>query len=89
MAGLHPDMREALMIADRLYKTMGKELVVTSALDGEHSAGSWHYYGRALDFRVRYFTHQEKEFVRDALKRDLLGFRVFLEETHIHVDKGI
>ena len=90
MAGLQLEMRPVLKAADRLWKQYGEELVVTSALDGTHSAGSLHYYGLALDFRTRYFpdgvAFEASEVLQDALGPD---FRVIYEGTHIHVQKVI
>ena len=60
--GLKLEMRTALMTAERIWKSFGQELVVTSALDGTHAACSLHYYGYALDFRSRYFSEKEKFF---------------------------
>ena len=34
--------------------------MITETLGGEHSAGSLHYYGYAVDLRIRYFTESEK-----------------------------
>jgi len=85
--GLDIRMRPALIVADRIWKELGQELVVTSGLDGEHSAGSLHYYGRAVDFRTRYFNEREvadaKLFLSRALGPD---FDVILHSTHIHVE---
>ena len=90
MAGLQLEMRPVLKAADRLWKQYGQELVVTSALDGTHSAGSLHYYGLALDFRTRYFVngvaYEISEVLQEALGPD---FRVLYEGTHIHVQKVI
>ena len=86
MAGLQLPMRKVLKEADKIWKDNGQELVVTSALDGCHSAGSYHYYGYALDFRTHYFSDAEAK--RIALElRDALGagYLVLFEVNHIHV----
>lgn len=85
--GLDICMRPALIKADRIWKNLGQELVVTAGLDGSHSAGSLHYYGRALDFRTRYFSDATKRIAADQL-RDGLGddFDVIEHATHIHVE---
>jgi hypothetical protein len=87
LAGLDIRMRPALMFADAIWKEYGQELVVTSALDGVHSAGSLHYYGLALDFRIYYFSPEEALAVSVEL-RECLGtdFDVVLHSTHIHVE---
>ena len=87
MAGLKLPMRKVLKVADAVYKEHGKELVVTSALDGTHSAGSYHYYGYALDFRTRYFDSQDEKTLVARKIREKLGdkYRVILESTHLHI----
>jgi len=87
MAGLDIRMRPALIAADKIWKDLGQELVVTSALDGTHSAGSLHYYGRALDFRTRDFTDNEEKSAANRLRREVgEDFDVVLEKSHIHCE---
>ncbi len=96
MTGLQIPMRLVLIVADQIWKEYGQELVITSALDGTHSAGSLHYYGYALDFRTRYFTNMDDsefkglvnvervaEKLREALGRD---YNVIVHKSHIHVE---
>ena len=85
--GLDLSMRMVLMVADEIWKSFGQELVVTSALDGTHSASSLHYYGYALDFRTRYFTEPQKWEVFELLSSSLpKSFVVYMHDTHIHVE---
>lgn len=86
MEGLKLEMRLVLKHANLIWKSKGHELVITSALDGTHSAGSYHYYGYALDLRNRYFSTLEKKEVVRKLK-DALGpkYTVIGEHTHVHV----
>lgn len=80
-------MRPVLIAAERIWKEHGQELVVTCGLDGTHSAGSLHYYGRALDFRTHYFDiYVSQEIVNEL--RAALGsdYDVVLESDHIHVE---
>jgi hypothetical protein len=90
MAGLHPVMRPALIQADKIWTYLDQELVVTSALDGEHSASSLHYFGYALDFRIRYFEEKERwqawSMLSERLERLDSDYSVILEEDHIHVE---
>lgn len=52
-ANLDPCMTELLRAAARTAPPLGDDtLVVTSAADGRHSAGSLHYVGRAFDIRT-------------------------------------
>lgn len=86
MSGLQPQMRKALIEANRIWEQFGEELVVTSALEGEHSAGSLHYYGYALDFRTRYFSEYEAARVFEHLCNALRSeYTVVHHTTHIHV----
>lgn len=86
MAGLQLPMRKVLKEAEKLWKEHGKELVVTAALDGAHSAGSYHYYGYALDFRTRYFSKNIAMAIAAKLgDRVGRGYTVVFEGNHIHV----
>lgn len=54
--GLDIAMRPVLKHAERIWKEAGFKdgITVTCGMDGEHSAGSLHYYGRAIDIRIWY-----------------------------------
>ena len=85
--GLDIRMRSALIAADKLWITHGHELVITSGLDGEHSAGSLHYYGLAVDFRTRYFDVMCQRRISKTLGLELgNNFDVILHKSHIHVE---
>lgn len=90
LAGLSLHMRTVLIEAERIWKELGRSegVTVTSALDGTHSAGSFHYYGRALDFRTRYFSQAQKDKAYGALCSvlDWTKFDVVMHDTHIHVE---
>lgn len=88
--GLQIHIRRVLKHADEIWRRLGQELVVTSALDGTHSAGSLHYYGYAVDLRSRYFSDAEKAEAVKLLKTALAQYsgrryRVIVHDTHIHV----
>jgi len=85
--GLKIEMRIVLKEADRIWKSYGHELVVTSTTDGVHSAGSYHPYGYAVDLRTNYFGELEVDAVAQEL-RNILSFfyDVVVESTHIHVE---
>lgn len=62
-------------------------LVITSAYDGKHMTGSYHYKGKALDIRIVHIPEKFwAEIVKD-LKR-LMGeeYDVILEKDHIHIE---
>ena len=80
-------MRPVLIGSNDIWEEHGEELVVTGGLEGTHSAGSLHYYGRALDLRTRYFSDQTKREVTRKL-REFLGedYDVVLESSHCHIE---
>ncbi len=87
--GLDIEMRPVLIVADKIWSKYGQELVITSGLDGTHSAGSLHYYGRALDFRTHYFTDQQEidsVFMELVAGLDGAKFDFLKHSTHIHVE---
>lgn len=89
IAGLKPVMRKVLIAAEKIWLAHGQELVITSGLEGAHSAGSYHYYGYALDFRTRYFSEADKDRVFQTLKKHLTeefsSYKVIQHKTHVHV----
>lgn len=87
LAGLDIRMRPVLIAAERIWQKAGHELVVTSGLEGTHSAGSLHYYGLALDFRTHYLNAEQLPELAEKL-REALGpdYDVVIEKTHIHVE---
>ena len=84
--GLRMPMLLALQRAGRIYQAQGMEsLVVTSARDGEHMAGSLHYCGCAVDLRI--WGLPDPVSAADRLRRELpTAFDVWLESTHLHVE---
>jgi len=91
IAGLDIRMRPAMIAAEAVYVALGrKEAVITAGLDGDHSAGSLHPYGLAIDLRTGHeinFTLDEKQKAVDLLREKLgIAFQVILHTTHIHVE---
>ena len=87
LAGLHIKMRKVLVSCDKIWAEKGQELVVTSGLDSTHSAGSLHYYGRALDLRTRYFKRSEVNDIAGLLAKELgIGYDIVVHNTHLHVE---
>ena len=87
MAGLKIEMRKVLVSANEVWTSFGQSLWVTAALDGEHSAGSLHYYGYAVDLRSRYFTDEQKLEVVKALRFKLgADYDIINHSSHIHVE---
>lgn len=95
ISGLQPIMRPVLKAAESIWKTHGQSdgVTITEGVGGLHSAGSWHYYGYAVDLRTRYFSFDEAILVHKALKSVLPGYDVIHHEkngisSHIHVEIG-
>jgi rhamnogalacturonyl hydrolase YesR len=85
--GIDLRLRPGLVHANNVWKQLGQELVITSGLDGEHSAGSLHYYGLAIDVRTRYFNNKEKKEAASTLRSLLASeFDVIEEGNHIHIE---
>lgn len=85
--GLSPEAVVALMMAEPIWRDHAQELVVTSATDGNHSTGSLHHTGEAVDLRTRYFQRGESEEVAEELRAALPdSYDVVNEGTHMHVE---
>lgn len=85
--GLRPEMLLGIMAAQEVYRAHGFPVVITSLLDGTHSATSLHYSGCAVDLRTRHVPKSEQQQIRDEIK-EALGedYDVILESTHIHME---
>lgn len=85
--GLLPEMKPVLALQQKFFDRVGKNFVVTSARDGIHSAGSYHYYGYAVDSRTRDLTEAQKQELVQFLKDNLSShYDVILHDTHLHVE---
>jgi hypothetical protein len=85
--GLQLPMHKVLVVVTNIYQRHGYETVVTSGLDGTHSAGSWHYYGYALDFRTNHVDKVKLPAMIEETKRSLgSDYFVLFEGDHLHVD---
>lgn len=84
---LHRKMAAAIPTVAAIFHEAGYSCVITSGSDGEHSAKSLHYHGRALDFRTRHIPKHERpgivDLIRGALGRE---YDVIFHATHIHVE---
>lgn len=57
---LCPQMVLAAFIAEGIYLKYGYDCVITSANDSGHKAGSLHYKGKALDFRLNSLKREDR-----------------------------
>jgi hypothetical protein len=92
--GLRPEAVFAVMVVDGVFTEIGKvdpatgcTTVVTSGIEGEHSAKqSRHYVGLAVDFRIRHVDAEDAIYAHELIRRRLgPTYFVRLESTHIHV----
>jgi hypothetical protein len=85
--GVKPEIVVAMMVADGVYRSLGYELTITSAVEGKHSRGSIHYQGMAFDCRITNLSPAAPAIVREAIQKALGGdFDVVLESDHIHIE---
>lgn len=86
LLGIRPELMMGIIVADGVWRQLGKELCVTSICDSKHSRDSLHYLGLAADLRTRYFEDNGMEAARmlsDSLPDD---FDVVVEGNHIHME---
>ena len=83
----------ACLVIEEVFASYGVECVVTSANDSKHGDNSWHFKGRALDFRTRYDALNGKEqelrmTVKAALgdEFDVVMEAVGTDNEHLHVE---
>jgi hypothetical protein len=89
---LVPQMTLAAQIVDGTYAMFGTlECWITSANDGKHMETSWHYKGRALDFRTHNFVGDKKKLLEKVKEHLGKNYDVVLEapdspNEHLHVE---
>jgi len=88
LRGLTPHMAVAVQIVGQVYMDNKIEPVITSVSDGNHSNGSLHHCGEAVDFETKSVS---SPIVMDRIFRGIkanLGdeFDVVLESDHLHVE---
>lgn len=83
--GLHPIMWDLIYDIEPLYEAEDLVLILTAALDGKHSYGSFHYLGLAIDIRTRTLSDPDDMF--EKIKRKISpAFDVILHKTHMHIE---
>ena len=87
LIGVNPALVIGAIVVADAYAELGADCVITSAVDGQHSATSLHYAGQALDFRTRDLTPEQQQelatIVQERLGQD---FDVVLESDHCHLE---
>ena len=69
------------------------DMLITSGRDGQHRIGSLHYEDKALDFRTKHLTTDDKRALVKRTKQRLgLEYDVLLEQEgkaneHLHVER--
>ena len=87
LSGISKVMMPVLILAEKEWRKYGKELVITSGLDGTHSAGSLHYYGQAVDCRTRYFDKTVRAKIAKSLAIKLgPAYNIVRHSTHMHIE---
>jgi len=88
--GVKPELTMALLVADQCYTNIDVNMVVTSVVDGRHSAASKHYLGLAADIRTRNLTSEQRVKMFETLKVQLHECLVLWEgkgtpNEHFHI----
>lgn len=87
-SGMRSEIMIAAIVANEVYATHGRNLVITSISDGKHSENSYHYKGLAIDCRTHYFSGQDEILQVASAITAHLGFcyDVVVESDHIHIE---
>jgi hypothetical protein len=89
-SGLKPEILLAIQEAREVYRDFGTPLVITSLLDGRHSATSLHYEGLAVDLRTQNLDARVRALVAERIGKALgPEYDVVLESDHIHVEYDV
>ena len=86
LAGLQPEMLEAIDICAEVFSKNNLPLTLTSAREGNHGRHSHHYKGLAIDLRVWDIADSVniyQRYLQEALGPD---YQVIVEPDHLHVE---
>lgn len=92
LKGLMPQMIIALQVAEEEFTKMATDTWVTSGNDSTHMDGSYHYKGRALDFRTKNAPGIASTIVAAITARlKPIGFQCIWEDRggdneHLHIE---
>jgi hypothetical protein len=88
LTGVTPQMVIAHSVVTEVFRNLGFDCVITSAIDRKHKRASLHYVGSALDYSFRWVAQAyDKLAIRDGVK-SALGeeYDVVSEADHLHVE---
>lgn len=82
------EIKKAMQVADIVSREItGKQVTVTSVLDGKHKPGSRHYSGNAFDLRTFiYSKDQVKKLVQELKKQLGTDYDIVDETDHLHIE---
>jgi hypothetical protein len=90
--GVQPEIVLALLIAAPLFAEYKQDCVITSLTEGEHTTGTLHHNGLAVDLRSHHLSPSDKVALLDDL-RDALPpyYEIYLEDSggrneHFHLE---
>lgn len=92
LLGLHPQIVVAILSAMPIWERYGaSDLTITSCTEGQHSRGSRHYIGYAVDLRTNTLPGGTQGGAAASCAQDLKTaltheFDVVHEASHIHVE---
>ncbi len=81
---LLPPIRKRLACVSLAYVDIGEHMIITSANEGTHGAGSLHYANLAIDFG--YPVKMDDEFMSTFKRCFTPDYDIVPEKDHIHVE---
>ena len=85
--GISTEILLAAMVVESVLKTYPYSCMITSGIEGQHSNGSRHYIGNALDFRTNHIPQNLLSQVVSQIKAGLTqDYDVVLENDHLHIE---
>jgi len=76
-----------ILAARNAYAAHGKDVIITSGIDGTHKSNSLHYKGRAIDLRTNHLDDSQRvEIMADLRSKLGNSFDVVFEGNHFHCE---